>query len=218
MKKLLKGTSMRSDFLIVLLALMLSACSGVRLTTLQSTATFTTPVKFKTGRVVWIDNHNLPVRLTKRSQGREKLKVVAGDYGNANLAIKEIIESFRQSIPQKLQKQLVESNVEDGNEVVLEVSPTSANFECFSSEPQKACLGGVVRNFELTITLKNGVSGAKMYSIRTESFMTKTKPEDNYAGMIDQQVNIIINTLRNNNWLPPSPLPGSKQEELKGTI
>jgi hypothetical protein len=192
----------RNAIYVLFLALFLTACSGLRITSYQNPVSSTRPYKLSSAGVQWINNEKLRVSVTKHypKYAAMNSKITPGDLASAKKMIDDILIPFRETLPAKLAEQLESNGIPPGNENTFEITPVFMNYECTASEAGKPCQGGIIREFKLGINLKNNDTGKLLFSTGTETFITKTKPES-YDAIIAEHASSIIKALMNQHWL-----------------
>jgi hypothetical protein len=192
----------KNIFTALTLALLLSACSGLRTTSYQNPVSSVKPYKLNSANVVWVSNDILQYSITKRYRKFAEVnsKIIPGDLASSRTVVGEIVTSFKESLPTKLAQQLEANEIPFGNEHTFEITPIFANYECTAIYLGRPCEGGLIREFKLNVTLKRNDNGAHLFSTKTETFITNTKPE-NYDAIITEHASSIIMALINQNWL-----------------
>jgi hypothetical protein len=148
--------------------------------------------KLKTAQVVWIDNHLIKYDISKVETVRigEKAVITPLDNENTNKALNQLLFSFRESLVKKIKGQFEQRGVIDGNDVIVEITPTNATY--IIGLPPNG------RNIVIRTTIKEKISSKELWSIDIVSYAPAT---DKDHVVLDNYISALFVELRSAGWI-----------------
>ncbi len=168
---------------LAILFLALSGCAGTLVLSKNSPVS---SYKLTSAHVVWVENTSFPYNIYKTGRGYTPT-IDSTEKADARKVIGQLLLLFRTSAASHIHEQLTINNVLKGDDVVLELTPVTANYN----------VGGG-RGFDMRASIKQKDTSTEMWSVTIRAFGPPHEKDD---VLLKNFVTTLVGELKKAGWL-----------------